>query len=62
MSYLTNIFVALPVLNDRFNFAYEIDFAGNTVGLWASTGGAALTKVVANVATSASTVGALHAG
>ncbi|CAE6429319.1 unnamed protein product [Rhizoctonia solani] len=27
-----------------FNFAYEIDFSGNTVGLWASTGGAALTK------------------
>ncbi|CAE7173891.1 unnamed protein product [Rhizoctonia solani] len=33
-----------------FNFAYEIDFSGNTVGLWASTGGAALTKVVANMA------------
>ncbi|CAE6414029.1 unnamed protein product, partial [Rhizoctonia solani] len=33
-----------------FNFAYEIDFSGNTVGLWASTGGAALTKVVANTA------------
>ncbi|KAH7311179.1 hypothetical protein B0J17DRAFT_753511 [Rhizoctonia solani] len=38
-----------------FNFAYEIDFSGNTVGLWASTGGAALTKVVTSVATTAST-------
>ncbi|KAF8600291.1 hypothetical protein BDV93DRAFT_447816 [Ceratobasidium sp. AG-I] len=46
-----------------FNFAYEIDFSGNTVGLWASTGGAALTKVVANVATSASTNSAdFHVG
>lgn len=46
-----------------FNFAYEIDFSGNTVGLWASTGGAALTKVVANVATTAYTNSAdFHVG
>lgn len=48
------------VLLFRFNFAYEIDFTGNTVGLWASTGGAALTKVVANVATTAYTVSTPH--
>ncbi|CAE6342587.1 unnamed protein product [Rhizoctonia solani] len=33
-----------------FNFAYDIDFGAKTVGLWASTGGAPLTKVVQNVA------------
>ncbi|CAE6445104.1 unnamed protein product [Rhizoctonia solani] len=32
-----------------FNFAYDIDFTAQTVGLWASTGGAALTKVVQNI-------------
>ncbi|KAB5588559.1 hypothetical protein CTheo_8001 [Ceratobasidium theobromae] len=46
-----------------FNFAYEINFSSNTVGLWASTGGAALTKVVANVATTAYTNSAdFHVG
>ncbi|KAJ3479555.1 hypothetical protein NLI96_g8972 [Meripilus lineatus] len=38
-----------------FNFAYDIDFNAKTVGLWASTGSAPLTKVVQNVATSPST-------
>ncbi|KAG6857149.1 hypothetical protein H0H87_008719 [Tephrocybe sp. NHM501043] len=38
-----------------FNFAYDIDFSAGTVGLWASTGGSALTKVVSNIAASTST-------
>ncbi|GJE98515.1 carbohydrate-binding module family 1 protein [Phanerochaete sordida] len=38
-----------------FNFAYDIDFSAGTVGLWASTGSAPLTKVVQNVAASTST-------
>ncbi|KAF4577335.1 hypothetical protein EYR40_009307 [Pleurotus pulmonarius] len=38
-----------------FNFAYDIDFSANTVGLWASTGSSPLTKVVQNVAASTST-------
>ncbi|KIP05155.1 carbohydrate-binding module family 1 protein [Phlebiopsis gigantea 11061_1 CR5-6] len=38
-----------------FNFAYDIDFSAGTVGLWASTGGAPLTKVAQNVAASTST-------
>ncbi|THH23170.1 hypothetical protein EUX98_g8009 [Antrodiella citrinella] len=38
-----------------FNFAYDIDFSGGTVGLWASTGSAPLTKVVQDIATSPST-------
>lgn len=38
-----------------FNFAYDIDFSAGTVGLWASTGSAPLTKVVQNVAGSPST-------
>ncbi|KZP31511.1 carbohydrate-binding module family 1 protein [Athelia psychrophila] len=38
-----------------YNFAYDIDFSGNTVGLWASTGSSPLVKVVNNVAASTST-------
>ncbi|KAK7469296.1 hypothetical protein VKT23_003780 [Stygiomarasmius scandens] len=38
-----------------YNFAYDIDFSGNTVGLWASTGSSPLTKVVQNKAASTST-------
>ncbi|KAH7915419.1 hypothetical protein BJ138DRAFT_997872 [Hygrophoropsis aurantiaca] len=38
-----------------YNFAYDIDFTGGTVGLWASTGGNALQRVVANTAASPST-------
>ncbi|KAI0061411.1 carbohydrate-binding module family 1 protein [Artomyces pyxidatus] len=38
-----------------YNFAYDIDFSGNTVGLWFSEGGNPLTKVHANVAASTST-------
>ncbi|KAL4246639.1 Carbohydrate-binding module family 1 protein [Abortiporus biennis] len=38
-----------------FNFAYDIDFSAGTVGLWASTGGSPLTKVVQNIAASTST-------
>jgi len=38
-----------------FNFAYEINFSSNTVGLWASTGGNALQKVVENISASTST-------
>lgn len=40
------------------NFAYEIDFAASTVGFWHSTGGDALTQVVAPVAASVSSNGA----
>ncbi|KAG6840981.1 hypothetical protein C0991_002871 [Blastosporella zonata] len=48
------------VADTWYNFAYDIDnsvekFTAGTVGLWASTGGAALTKVVQNVAASTST-------
>jgi hypothetical protein len=32
-----------------YNFAYDIDFSGNTVGLWASNGSDPLTQVVANM-------------
>ncbi|KAJ7761065.1 hypothetical protein B0H16DRAFT_1531734 [Mycena metata] len=38
-----------------FNFAYDIDFSGQTVGLWASTGSSPLVKVVQNIAAPAST-------
>ncbi|KAJ6477372.1 carbohydrate-binding module family 1 protein [Mycena vitilis] len=38
-----------------FNFAYDIDFTGGTVGLWASTGANPLVKVVQNIAAPAST-------
>ncbi|KAK0201914.1 hypothetical protein DFS33DRAFT_1031179 [Desarmillaria ectypa] len=38
-----------------FNFAYDIDFDSQTVGLWASTGSKDLTKVVDNVSASTST-------
>jgi len=38
-----------------YNFAYDIDFSGSTVGLWFSTGSAALTQIVANKAASPST-------
>ncbi|KAJ7134688.1 hypothetical protein C8R44DRAFT_610230 [Mycena epipterygia] len=38
-----------------FNFAYDIDFSAGTVGLWASTGGNPLVKVVQNVPASTST-------
>ncbi|EPS31630.1 hypothetical protein PDE_06585 [Penicillium oxalicum 114-2] len=38
-----------------YNFAYDIDFAGQTVGLWASNGSAPLTEVVTGVKASTST-------
>ncbi|PLB51045.1 hypothetical protein P170DRAFT_355312 [Aspergillus steynii IBT 23096] len=38
-----------------YNFAYEIDFDAQTVGLWASDGSAALTQVVKPVSASAQT-------
>jgi hypothetical protein len=38
-----------------YNFAYDIDFSANTVGLWASTGSAPLTQVVAPISGSPST-------
>lgn len=38
-----------------YNFAYEIDFSGSTVGLWASTGADELAQVVAPVSGSPST-------
>ncbi|KAI0755184.1 hypothetical protein C8Q80DRAFT_1266672 [Daedaleopsis nitida] len=38
-----------------FNFAYDIDFSAGTVGLWASTGSAPLTKVANNIKASTST-------
>ncbi|KAJ8503322.1 hypothetical protein ONZ45_g10952 [Pleurotus djamor] len=38
-----------------FNFAYDIDFSAGTVGLWASTGSAPLTKVVQNIGASTQT-------
>ncbi|KAE9400488.1 hypothetical protein BT96DRAFT_965343 [Gymnopus androsaceus JB14] len=38
-----------------YNFAYDIDFTAQTVGLWFSTGGSPLTKVANNVAASTST-------
>ncbi|KAF8747299.1 Carbohydrate-binding module family 1 protein [Rhizoctonia solani] len=44
------------VADTWFNFAYDIDFDAKTVGLWASTGGAPLTKVVQNIAANTFTV------
>ncbi|TFY75875.1 hypothetical protein EWM64_g8139, partial [Hericium alpestre] len=41
--------------NTWYNFAYDIDFSANTVGLWYSEGAAPLTKVMANQAASTST-------
>ncbi|KAI0697897.1 hypothetical protein BC835DRAFT_727559 [Cytidiella melzeri] len=38
-----------------YNFAYDIDFTGGTVGLWASQGSEPLVKVAANRAASTST-------
>lgn len=38
-----------------YNFAYEIDFDAQTVGLWASNGSEALTQVVKPVSASAQT-------
>ncbi|TDL22203.1 hypothetical protein BD410DRAFT_821374 [Rickenella mellea] len=38
-----------------YNFAYDIDFSGGTIGLWASSGSAPLTQVVAGVKGSPST-------
>jgi len=43
------------VADTWFNFAYDIDFSGGTVGLWTSTGSDPLTKVVQNIAASPST-------
>lgn len=46
-----------------FNFAYEIDFDGSTVGLWASTDGADLERVIEPVSASTSTNSAdFHVG
>jgi hypothetical protein len=45
-----------PYVADQWlNFAYDIDFSAKTVGLWASTGSAALKKVVNNISASTST-------
>ncbi|KAF8173685.1 hypothetical protein BJ912DRAFT_70457 [Pholiota molesta] len=41
--------------NTWYNFAYDIDFSGSTVGLWFSTGSSPLTQIVANKAASPST-------
>ncbi|KDR81877.1 hypothetical protein GALMADRAFT_60274 [Galerina marginata CBS 339.88] len=41
--------------NTWYNFAYDIDFSGSTVGLWFSTGSSALTQVVPNKSASPST-------
>ncbi|KAJ3756809.1 hypothetical protein EV360DRAFT_84623 [Lentinula raphanica] len=38
-----------------YNFAYDIDFSGQTVGLWFSTGSSPLTQVANNVAAPTST-------
>ncbi|OBZ71411.1 hypothetical protein A0H81_08779, partial [Grifola frondosa] len=38
-----------------YNFAYDIDFSAETVGLWASNGSAPLTKVMDNIPASTST-------
>jgi len=38
-----------------FNFAYDINFSAQTVGLWASTGSNPLVQVASNIPTSAST-------
>ncbi|KAH7928411.1 carbohydrate-binding module family 1 protein [Leucogyrophana mollusca] len=38
-----------------YNFAYDINFSAGTVGLWASTGGDPLQRVVPNAAASTST-------
>jgi hypothetical protein len=49
--------------NTWYNFAYDINFSAQTVGLWASTGGNPLVKVVNNVAASTSTNSAdFHVG
>ncbi|KAG8739400.1 hypothetical protein FRC10_005666 [Ceratobasidium sp. 414] len=49
--------------SQMFNFAYDIDFSAGTVGLWASTGSGALTKVIQNIAVSTSTNSAdFHVG
>jgi hypothetical protein len=40
--------------NTWYNFAYDIDFSSNLVGLWASTGSSPLTQVVAPQAASTS--------
>lgn len=46
-----------------YNFAYEIDFSGKTVGLWASEGSANLVQVVSKVSASPSTNSAdFHVG
>lgn len=44
--------------NTWLNFAYEIDFSGNKVGLWHSEGAAPLKQVVAPVSASTSSNGA----
>lgn len=41
--------------NNWYNFAYDIDFTGGTLGLWASNGSAPLTQVVATMSASCST-------
>ncbi|KDQ09909.1 carbohydrate-binding module family 1 protein [Botryobasidium botryosum FD-172 SS1] len=47
----------------RYNFAYDINFSGNTVSLWASTGGNPLVQVVQPVGTSTFTNSAdFHVG
>lgn len=38
-----------------YNFAYDINFSGNTVGLWASTGSNPLQRVMSNQSASTST-------
>ncbi|RPD54645.1 hypothetical protein L226DRAFT_487992 [Lentinus tigrinus ALCF2SS1-7] len=43
------------VAGQWYNFAYDIDFSAGTVGLWASNGSSALTKVANNIAASTST-------
>ncbi|TBU56575.1 hypothetical protein BD310DRAFT_931204 [Dichomitus squalens] len=43
------------VAGQWYNFAYDIDFSAETVGLWASNGSAPLTKVANNIAASTST-------
>lgn len=43
------------VADTWYNFAYDIDFSGNTVALWQSTGSDPLVQVVAPVSASTST-------
>ncbi|KAG8819347.1 hypothetical protein FRC17_010476 [Serendipita sp. 399] len=46
-----------------YNFAYDINFSANTVGLWASTGSSPLVRVVSNQSASTSTNSAdFHVG